>query len=417
MRTQDVLEFILGKMSHSFNIALSRPRRRFIGELFRVLLALHGRVTFTNLARYSALSERTFRRHFARAFDWLALNLTLAQLRLHPQEACIGVFDTTFIEKAGTKTYGLDRFFCSRQKRTRRGLEVSLLGLVGTTTRRCIGLDATQTPPGLVTDDQAAPYSRTDFYLEQITDSLRYQGGYRGGYRGGLEAVRYWVGDGFYAKRKVFDTLAGHRRHLITRLRSDANLRFLAAPGECGPSGRRRRYAGKVRFDAITAPDSRFEAVGVLEDLPHVRLFTALANSPHFKRDLRIVVLVDTRTGRYVVLCTTDLAQAAEEVVAYFRLRFQIELVIRDAKQHTGLGQCQARSEAKLDFHFNMSLTGVNLARLLSQRAGLSLVSYLREQYNGFLVERLGSELGLEAELDLREPGVQRVVQTGRIAA
>lgn len=409
MRTQDVLEFILGKMGHSFNIALSAPRRRFLCELFRVLLALHGRVTFTNLARYSALSERTFRRHFARALDWLALNLTLAQLRLHPQEAWIGVFDTTFIEKAGTQTYGLDRFFCSRQRSMRRGLEVSLLGLVGTTTRRCIGLDATQTPPGLAPQDEAVAYSRTDFYLEQITDSLAYHGA--------LGGVRYWVGDGFYAKGKVFEALAAHRRHLITRLRSDANLRFLAAPGECGPTGRRRRYAGKVGFDQVAAPESRFEAVGALEDLPHVRLFTALVNSPHFKRDLRIVVLVDTRTGRYVVLCTTDLAQAAEEVVAYFRLRFQIELVIRDAKQHTGLGQCQARSEEKLDFHFNMSLTGVNVARLLSQRAGLSLVSYLREQYNGSLVERLGCELGLEAELDLRDPGVQRVVQTGRIAA
>ena len=410
MRTRDVLGFILVKMSQTFNIPLAKPRGEFLCEFFGVLLAMRGRATFTNMARYSRLSERTFRRHFTRALDWLAFNLTLAALRLHPLEPCIGLFDTTFVEKAGTKTYGLDRFFSSKDRKSRRGLEVSLLGLVGTQSRRCIGLDATQTPPGLATGEPETSYSRTDFYLEQITDALAYPDG-------GLEAVRYWVGDGFYAKRKVFEALRARERHLVTRLRSDANLRFLADPGERGPTGRLRRYAGKVRFEELAAPGSRFEEVGALEDLPHVRLFTALANSPHFRRDLRIVVLVDGRTGRYVVLCSTDLEQVAEEVVAHFRLRFQIELLIRDAKQHTGLGDSQARDEAKLDFHFNASLAGVNVARLLSQRAGLSLVSYLREQYNGFLVERLGCELGLEAELDLRHPGVERVVQTGRIAA
>src|SRR5690606_36922028 len=108
MRTQDVLGFILAKMSLTFNYPLTKPRRDFLGELFRTLLAMYGRATFTNLARYSSLSERTFRRHFERAFDWVAFNLTVLGLRLHPKEPRIGVFDTTFIEKAGRKTYGLD---------------------------------------------------------------------------------------------------------------------------------------------------------------------------------------------------------------------------------------------------------------------------------------------------------------------
>jgi hypothetical protein len=39
-----------------------------------------------------------------------------------------------------------------------------------------------------------------------------------------------------------------------------------------------------------------------------------------------------------------------------YRLRFQIEFLYRDAKQFTGLNDCQARSPSKLNFH-NMSLT------------------------------------------------------------
>ncbi len=51
------------------------------------------------------------------------------------------------------------------------------------------------------------------------------------------------------------------------------------------------------------------------------------------------------------------------QIVRYYRSRFQIEFLYRDAKQHTGLNDCQARSKNKLDFHFNAALTAVNLAK------------------------------------------------------
>jgi IS4 transposase len=50
--------------------------------------------------------------------------------------------------------------------------------------------------------------------------------------------------------------------------------------------------------------------------------------------------------------------------VSYYRSRFQIEFLYRDAKQHCGLTDCQARSKNKLDFHFNAALTTVNLAKM-----------------------------------------------------
>ena len=59
-------------------------------------------------------------------------------------------------------------------------------------------------------------------------------------------------------------------------------------------------------------------------------------------------------------------------VTAYYKLRFQIEFLFRDAKQFTGLPvcvhrtgrcDCQARDQKRLDFHFNASLTTLNLAK------------------------------------------------------
>lgn len=96
---------------------------------------------------------------------------------------------------------------------------------------------------------------------------------------------------------------------------------------------------------------------------------------------------------------------------------YTIEFIIRDAKQFTGLAQCQGRDEAKLDFHLNMSVAAVNLGRLVSRRVSLSLTSYVREAYNAFLVGQLLSELSLEADFEISHPGIERVIQTGRIAA
>lgn len=393
-----VLSRIFAKMSEIYNISIGKYRRDFLAELFRVVLAMRGRVNFTNMARFSKLHEQTFRRHFARGFDWVAFNLVLLRLRRHPSETMIGVFDASFLPKSGTCTPGLGKFFSSAAGAVRTGLEVSVLGIVATASRRTFALDATQTPPHL--SEKKEGYSRVDFYLEQVLDLLSR-----------LDSVLYWVGDGYYAKTKFFDALTQRSKHLITKLRADANLRYLyEGPRKPGP-GAPKKYDGKVHYDEL----SGFEAVGVLEDKPHVRVLAAKANSPHFRRNLKVVVLSNERDNSYAVLCSTDLGQPADQIVRFYRLRYQIEFVIRDAKQRVGLTHCQARSEGKIDFHLNMSFAAVNLGRLLCVKAGLSLTSYVREAYNRFLVGRLFSQLGLRAEFGLSHPGVQQVIQTGRM--
>jgi hypothetical protein len=133
--------------------------------------------------------------------------------------------------------------------------------------------------------------------------------------------------------------------------------------------------------------------VGRLPDKPEIRVFTTLAYSPHFDRDLRIVLLANADFSDHVVLCSTDTEQPAEQVAEYYRLRYQLEFVIRDASRHTGLTHCQARSQEKIDFHLNMSVAGVGVLRLLAQKQGCSLHTYRREAYNRMLVDRLLSKL------------------------
>jgi hypothetical protein len=390
-----VLTSILGKIS-----PLCKRQRVVLSHLFALLLVRRGRATFVNLARFSHLHEHTLRRHFARAVDWLGLNLAVLRLTGHPRERLIGVFDATFLPKSGTKTWGLDRFFCSAAGAARKGLEVSLVGVVGVESRRAFALGAQQTPPGLGGATGNKP-NRMDAYLAQVTACLPR-----------LPDVSHWVADGNYARIKIFAGLTARGRHLVTRLRGDADLRFLAVPAaQPRRPGRPRTYDGKVSFDDL----SRFECVGALDDQSHVLLYHAVVNSPHFKRDLAVVVLVNERTGVHVVLCSTDTAQPADEIVAFYRLRFQLEFVIRDAKQHTGLSECQARDEAKLAFHMNLSVAAVGVLRLVSARAGVSLRSLRREAYNAAVVGRTLSQLGLEAEYGVMSAVLRPVVLLGSL--
>jgi hypothetical protein len=393
MQTQDVLNSIFDKMPE-----ITKCQRDFLQHLFSSLFAMQGRVNFTNLARYMPLHEQTLRRHFEKQLDWPLFNQSLIGGQPTSQ---IGVFDCSFIPKSGKATFGLDRFWSSTHRRAQRGLEISVLGLIDLKSEQAWTLDVTQTPPGLSCNPEG--YSRVDFYLEQITDCLAQ-----------LFYIQHFVADGYYAKLKIFDTLTGLGKHVITRLRNDANLRYLSdGERKAGQKGPTARYAGKVDWQDV----SRFDYVGALEDKPEVVLYTQVLNSPHFKRDFRVVVLLNTKTNQYVVLASTDIEQSAHQIVAYYRLRFQIEFLFRDAKQFTGLCHCQARDENKLDFHFNMSLTAVNLAQLVMAQQGICFNDYVRLAYNRFLVTRLLEQLGLEAEFEISDPRIENVIHTGRMAA
>ena len=85
------------------------------------------------------------------------------------------------------------------------------------------------------------------------------------------------------------------------------------------------------------------------------------------------------------------------------------------------MSDCQARSEASLAFHFNASLTALNVARLAerseSSPAVFSMASVKRRGYNRLFLERIIRYLDLEAEMVLIQPAYERLCNYGAIAA
>jgi hypothetical protein len=81
---------------------------------------------------------------------------------------------------------------------------------------------------------------------------------------------------------------------------------------------------------------------------------------------------------------STDVSMDPNDILLYYHSRFQIEFLYRDGKQHTGLNDSQARSENKLHFQFNASLTSINIAKaipILYQKSELCQRTYIIRHY------------------------------------
>jgi len=85
----------------------------------------------------------------------------------------------------------------------------------------------------------------------------------------------------------------------------------------------------------------------------------------------------------------------------YYRSRFQIEFLYRDGKQHTGLNDSQARSENKLHFQFNASLTSINIAKAIhlslpkEQRGPFSMTDIKTMNHNILRLKRFFDVFGI----------------------
>jgi len=430
-----LIEPILQQMS-----SVAKPQSKFMLILLTALTYMPGRVNFRSLGRYTSLNEKTFSRWFRRSFDFVTFNL-LSLKDLTDKGEWVAAIDASFLPKSGRSSYGLDWFWNGSQGQAERGLEISLLALVDVTHNTAYTLSAYQTPalpkapkvPEVVKestvnsetkvaqDVEKTPKSkaektpketritRIDIYLDHVKRDTK----------GLLGKIRYLIADSFYAKTKFINGVVEHGLHMASKLRHDADLRWLYT-GEQKSKGRPRKFAGKVYFDDL----SRFELAGEIDGQ---RVYTAVVNSPTFKRNLRIVYIVREEKGKTstALLFCTDTDCAALDILRYYKARFQIEFVFRDAKQYTGLCDCQATSEAKLGFHFNASLAALNLLRLEdrqqavegSDRHVISIASWKTRKFNAHLLEKFSCHLGLDFTAIKSRPDFAALCNYGAIAA
>lgn len=187
--------------------------------------------------------------------------------------------------------------------------------------------------------------------------------------------------------------------------------------------GAPRRYAGKV--DVKNPELDRFE---LAHQDGQIRIYSAIVNCKFLKRDIRLAYtqFLDEQGGvkSYKLFFSTDTGLPAWMVVKYYQSRFQQEFLIRDAKQFTDLNDCQARSTAKLEFHWNTSLTSVNVAKVAhwlnlpeEKRKAFSMATVKALHHNQLILDRFFDILPQNTELSKNHPKIVELYQFGALAA
>jgi hypothetical protein len=402
------------------------------------LFVICGKANFTNLSRYGDYSERTYRRQYQKSFDFMPFHAQTIAAAIETSREQIAAIDCSFISKSGKQTWGVDNFYNGSISKSQKGLEISVISVVDVSAHQAYTLCVKQTAtterkpipdakPAVKkkrkskskakakTKTKTEPMisERVKGYLEQLKTARAHL----------PTAVKYLAADSFYSKKSVVDGVVALNLHLVSKLRIDADLRYCYT-GEQKPKGAPRKYDGKVDLSDL----SRLELSGELAG--GTKIYSQVVWHVSLKRKIRIVYLVDQRNPdkqRVALLFSTDITLDPLRLYQYYKSRFQIEFIFRDAKQFTGLCDCQSRQQQSLDFHFNASLAALNIAKLEqqqtqsdtgedSQRQSFSMATYKRLALNGHLLERFISMLGLDPTFIKSHPNYDLLLQYGSLA-
>jgi hypothetical protein len=406
---KELINEILNKMTE-----ICKPQRKFIEEVISVILSGRGKMNFRNMSRFSDFSEKTFSRNYKKTFNFAEFNQQAISLAIKPEHRLVAAFDQSFIEKSGKKTYGKDFFWNGSASKAEKGLEVGLFSVIDVDDNRAYGLSAKQTPPIASTRSNknmlTTEASRVDAYIEHISQNVLYL----------PREVRHLVVDGFFGKEKFVTGIKKTGLEIVGKLRIDANLRN-PFNGQQKQRGRPRLYGSKVVIDELDQLPLAYSMENGL------KLYTAVMYSISLKIDVRILLILNTtnkgKNGR-ALLFSTDLTLSALDIFHFYKARFQIEFVFRDAKQFTGLADCQACSQSQLNWHFNISFAALNIAKIedrLTQEVDslknvFSMASWKARYFNQKMISRFFSMLELDLSLIKSTPHFEQLSNYGTIS-
>jgi hypothetical protein len=235
-----------------------------------------------------------------------------------------------------------------------------------------------------------------------------------------LASETYLCVDGGLTRKKLIDGVCALDLHLIGKLRCDARMRYFYQGPKRPGRGRQKVYDGFVDWTDLRAFDEVGQDGGVY-------LYTACLNHVRFQRTLRVVALINPdadNPSQPILLFSTDPDLDAWKIYRYYKARFHIEFLFRDAKQYTGLADGQMRTADCLHFYFNAALTSLNLAKAecmetqpADQPALCSIASIKAQYFNPYFLDRIISIFELDPTLIKKRTEYQKLRDCGKSAA
>src|SRR5215207_2511214 len=340
---RDFLRAIIGKLSTT-----TKYRTKILQHLLPLFLTMPRKINFKQMAFYSPHNETTLHRQFKQDLDLRQLNMELVKAQGSGRYFII--FDPSFLPKSGKKTPDLDWYWSGCAGSVKRGLEIGGFAVGDLEHHTAFHLEAVRTPGSVAL--KAAGLTRNGHYQQLFQERKAVF----------AQFSRYMVADGYFGTRSFVDTICGLEMHLLSCLRTNVCLHYRYDGPKKSAKGRTRIKGDKID---LTQPDEK--RLPVLFQDADVRVRSAVVYVKSLRRLVRLVVAEFLREDgsllKRKLFFSTDIEQSALDVLEYYKCRFQIEFLYRDAKQFAGLTYCQSTHPQKLTNHINLSLTAVSLAK------------------------------------------------------
>ena len=406
MESKTLASAILEKMPN-----IGKWQRQFILHLIPLFLSIRGRINFMQMSRFGIYSMTTYRNNFDKPFDFLKFNTE--HIKLKGSGHHVSFFDPSHISKSGKSTFQKGYFWSGCANAMKAGIEIGGIAIGDVELHTAFHLEAKQTPnkETLAKDDKTLLKHYANLIIERKETLKTFSS--------------YIALDAYFSKKSFTDDIVNEAElHLISRLRDDSVLYYLYDGEKTGQKGRPKIYDGKVN---IKNPAMNHFKI-VYED-HEKRIFSAVVYAKALDRKIKLALVQYFDQGSPKIKATkiyfsTDLAISAWYILWYYSLRFQIEFIYRDANQFTGLEHCQARSEEKINFHCNMALTTVSIAKSAhyfskpkEQRKGFSMADVKTIHHNQLLLERFFDVFAIDPNTHKNNLKVKELYNFGSIAA
>ncbi len=404
------MKIIAGLTSHKVHINkalnqmqnVNKSQSKFISITLGLFLGIIGRINFLQLSRYSKYGEQYFRKQFSNNFNFMEFNRILIQSNCSSTLAI--AFDPCHISKSGKKTAHVGWYWSGVSNASKWGLEIGGLAVVDIANHSAFHLEAIQTKQ-----------DKSKTLLMQYANSILK-------HKDALAKLsKYILVDAYFSKEPFVTAICNQQLEIISRLRKDAHLQYEYTGVQKEGRGRPKQFDGKVDYKNINLDHFKEIENGEKEKIYQAKLY-----SKSLKKWINLVIVYTQKKGKWThrSYFSTDLSLSAKIILEYYSSRFQIEFLYRDAKQNTGLNHCQARSEEKLNMHFNLALTAVNIAKIthwipLKKENRLTFsMRDIKTYYSNILhIDRFIKGFGISPNTKKNKTIIKKLRDFGKIAA
>jgi len=359
-----------------------------MSQIITAMLAMTGRITMLGISRWTDKggSYRTVQRYFQTTISWgqVMWQFFCAHLKQEGDEYVLAG-DECVVTKSGKLTYGIDRFFSSLFGKPVSSVALFALSVINCRERRAYPVLAEQV---IRTEEEKATAKKK---AQQKKAKKKAKGGKPGrpkgsknrnksqviltpellriqrmigqflALAGNLIKLTYLVLDGHFGNNNALQMVLGLGLHLVCKLRSDSALYF-----QYEGDNKRKKYGDKIDYANLPA---RFLKETTTEDGVRTDIYQATMRHKEFACPLNVVIILktilDTGASARVILFSSDLQLAWDKLLDYYQLRFQIEFIFRDAKQHWGLEDFMNVKETPVTNAINLSIFMVSVSQVL----------------------------------------------------